>query len=72
MMNTETQAAEQDKLDGQQPTLKPSLTGDPMLDTILEKLRRTLERRKKQPSDQHQPGERSTITELDDSSERKA
>jgi hypothetical protein len=38
--------AKRDEPDGQQPTPKPSLTGDRMLDKALEKLRRTLEAKK--------------------------
>jgi hypothetical protein len=38
--------AKRDEPDRQQPTPKPSLTGDRMLDKALEKLRRTLEAKK--------------------------
>jgi hypothetical protein len=38
---------EPDNRSEQQPTPKPSLTGDRMLDKALEKLRRTLEAKKK-------------------------
>jgi hypothetical protein len=61
--------AVQDKPDNrsQQPP-KPPLTGDRYLDNALEKLRRSLERRKKQLGNQHQPaGEPGTITKPDDS-----
>ena len=45
--------------DVQRPTLKPSLTGDRMLDKALEKLRRTLEARaKKEAAKQPEPANR--------------
>ena len=45
--------------DVQRPTLKPSLTGDPMLDNILERLRRTLDARaKKEAAKQSTPANR--------------
>ena len=42
----EIMTAKRDEPDGQQPTPKPSLTGDRRLDKALEKLRRTLEAKK--------------------------
>jgi hypothetical protein len=39
--------AKRDEPNRQQPTPKPSLTGDRMLDKALKKLRRTLEAKKK-------------------------
>jgi hypothetical protein len=42
----EIMTAKRDEPDRQQPTPKPSLTGDRMLDKALEKLRRTLEAKK--------------------------
>jgi hypothetical protein len=43
----------------QRPTLKPSLTGDRMLDNALERLRRTLDARaKKEAAKQPEPANR--------------
>jgi hypothetical protein len=45
--------------DVQRPTLKPSLTGNPTLDNVLERLRRTLEARaKKEAAEQSAPANR--------------
>lgn len=44
---TEMMTDEMNQDDVQQPTLKPSLTGDLMLDNALERLRRTLDARAK-------------------------
>jgi hypothetical protein len=51
--------------DVQQPTLKPSLTGDLMLDNALERLRRTLDARaKKEAAKQLEPANRHDTAEM--------
>lgn len=54
--------AEQNEPDRQQPTPKPSLTGDSMLDNTLERLRRTLKAKKEAvkqsaPANRHDSGD---------------
>jgi hypothetical protein len=53
-----------DAPDGQQPTLRPSLTGDRRLDKALEKLRRTLEAKKEKEATTPEPGKSRPLTRI--------
>jgi hypothetical protein len=55
---------ESDNRSEQQPTPKPSLTGDRMLDKALEKLRRTLETKKEKEAATPEPRKSHSLTQI--------